>query len=101
MATSAASSGWSTGTSTIDTLSCGGWQFGSSGAGEYDDTYSRTDSRSGAGTIVWVCEPQSVRTDATYSGLDRSLMSKTFTPSHESGSDAGAGSLVQESSVRA
>src|SRR5690606_27673028 len=93
-----ASSGESTGTSTIEILSCGGWQCGRSGAGPYDETYTFTESPSGS--IVWVCDPQSVRTAATYSGAVTSLMSKTWMPSHAFGSEPSAGSLVHESFVR-
>src|SRR5215216_502957 len=43
-------------------------------------------SRSRCGSTVWVCEPQSVRTDVRYFGLYGSRTSKTFRPSHVDGS---------------
>src|SRR5918996_3254580 len=43
-------------------------------------------SRSRSGSTVWVCEPQSVRTEVRYFGLYGLRTSKIFRPSHVDGS---------------
>src|ERR671918_1559663 len=56
-------------------------------------------SLSGSGTIVCVCDPQSVATDLTRLGFVGSLMSKTRTPSQAPGVEAVVFVALQPSSV--
>src|SRR5687767_9023755 len=47
--------------------------------------YTRSRSLAGSGTAVAVCDPHGVWTESTSTGLLRSLMSKTWTPSQPAG----------------